>query len=494
MTDTDARHTTPATGVWRRFLLLIPMAVIMFVVCTVHIARVGSTYHTWTPVADRTDYSGLVLDDVMVSNPNVVQATELIHGTTGAACVTLQAVSDGDAVVELRGSRYPARWNVHVSGGTLFVNNVNFNGWRAIHVCVCVGLGVIAILFASVVVRLHRCSWYGYEMVAAGGGLLFSLFQFAIFVVSIVRNSFLNFDDMAAHICDAAGLFVIVSLVPMGILALLVSVSNIWLMRHEGTRPTNMLGIAISVVWLVGIFVWGNWWRLGVELRVSYEVLAAVDTFISVAICLGECLLLSTIACAIAASRHVPAQACDYLIILGCGLRDDGTPSPLLAGRVDRSYDFDRACVADGAAPATFVPSGGQGPDEVISEAQSMADYLADKDIPRSNIVLEDSATTTRENMAYSREVIEEHAGRSTDELRIGFSTTNYHVFRGYVCAHDAGMEVQGLGARTRPYFWPNAFLREFAGLMVAQWRPVLQTYVLIALVYVLARLLLLLN
>ena len=55
-------------------------------------------------------------------------------------------------------------------------------------------------------------------------------------------------------------------------------------------------------------------------------------------------------------------------------------------------------------------------------------------------------------------------------------------------------MEVQGLGARTRPYFWPNAFLREFAGLMVAQWRPVLQTYVLIALVYVLARLLLLLN
>ena len=75
-------------------------------------------------------------------------------------------------------------------------------------------------------------------------------------------------------------------------------------------------------------------------------------------------------------------------------------------------------------------------------------------------------------------------AHRSADELRVGFSTTNYHVFRGYVCAHKAGMEVEGLGSKTKYYFWPNAFLREFAGLIVGQWKPIVQTYCIIGFVH----------
>jgi hypothetical protein len=48
-------------------------------------------------------------------------------------------------------------------------------------------------------------------------------------------------------------------------------------------------------------------------------------------------------------------------------------------------------------------------------------------------------------------------------------------------------MAVEGLGAKTKAYFWPNAFLREFAGLLVAQWRGILQTFVLLAAAYVFA-------
>jgi uncharacterized SAM-binding protein YcdF (DUF218 family) len=86
--------------------------------------------------------------------------------------------------------------------------------------------------------------------------------------------------------------------------------------------------------------------------------------------------------------------------------------------------------------------------------------------------------------MAFSREVIERHAGRSTDGLSVGFSTTNYHVFRGYVAAHQAGMAVEGMGAKTKYYFWPNAFLREFVGLLAARWLPILATYLVIAALY----------
>ena len=116
-----------------------------------------------------------------------------------------------------------------------------------------------------------------------------------------------------------------------------------------------------------------------------------------------------------------------------------------------------------------------------------MRDYLVSQGVRPDRIVLEDRSATTNENMEFSRKVIEEHAGRDAGELLVGFSTTNYHVFRGYVCAHRAGMPVQGMGSRTRAYFWPNAFLREFAGLLASRWKGILVTYVAIGAVYALA-------
>ena len=46
------------------------------------------------------------------------------------------------------------------------------------------------------------------------------------------------------------------------------------------------------------------------------------------------------------------------------------------------------------------------------------------------------------------------------------FSTTNYHVFRSGVWAGLAGFPAEGIGSRTKWWFWPNAFVRECAGLL----------------------------
>jgi hypothetical protein len=48
-------------------------------------------------------------------------------------------------------------------------------------------------------------------------------------------------------------------------------------------------------------------------------------------------------------------------------------------------------------------------------------------------------------------------------------------------------MRVEGMGSKTKAYFWPNAFLREFAGLLVTEWKGILQTYAIIAFIYLLA-------
>ena len=35
----------------------------------------------------------------------------------------------------------------------------------------------------------------------------------------------------------------------------------------------------------------------------------------------------------------------------------------------------------------------------------------------------------------------------------------------------QAGLSAEGLGSRTKWWFWPNAFMRETAGLMQKRWK-----------------------
>ena len=490
--------SNPAKGIWLRFLVLVPIVLAMLLASWAYIQSKCATYDAWTPVNMKGNYSSLSINDIKVETEGIVEPVSVRSGANGAACVTFKALSDGETMVSFgnaqKGANDEVWWHFRVTNGAVIEGEVNFSGWESIHVCVCIFLGICAVLFASVVVRLWRASWYGYEMVAGGGGFVFFAFQSVFFILLYLRGSYLEFADIVYDITNMVSWFAYITVLPMGILALLVSISNIWLIRHEGMRPVNLLGIAVSVLYAAVMFLWFHWWNMGADLPLSLEMLQMVDSVLAVGITFGECLLLSTIVCAWLASRHVPHHGVDYLVVLGCGIRSDGTPSPLLAGRVDRALAFDQGRVEAGDAPAVFVPSGGQGPDEVMSEAQSMRDYLVKKGIHPSRVALEDESSTTRENMVFSRKVIEDHAGASVDELSIAFSTTNYHVFRGYVCAHQAGMVAEGMGSKTKAYFWPNAFLREFVGLLVTQWKGILQTFIIIALVYAFAEYILVLS
>ena len=118
----------------------------------------------------------------------------------------------------------------------------------------------------------------------------------------------------------------------------------------------------------------------------------------------------------------------------------------------------------------------------MCSEAASIAGHLQRQGVAPDHILLEDRSTSTRENFAFSADLIRAAAG--TTDPRVAFATTNYHVFRGYVYAHDAGLAAEGISAPTKLYFWPNAFLREFVGLVVSRRIPIIITYLLTALLY----------
>ena len=191
----------------------------------------------------------------------------------------------------------------------------------------------------------------------------------------------------------------------------------------------------------------------------------------------------------------------DYIIIHGAGL-DGPRPTPLLAGRIDKALELWNKQYQHGK----FVVSGGQGADEIVSEAQAMRDYLLEKGVSADAILMEDKSTTTWENLRYSlaiinadrttgvgatsaatvasRDVTTAASDASTSDVSgtatssSGFTTavvtSDFHVFRCAEYAHNLGIKADGIGSHTKGWYWPTAFIREFIAITKAHLWPYL--------------------
>ena len=177
----------------------------------------------------------------------------------------------------------------------------------------------------------------------------------------------------------------------------------------------------------------------------------------------------------------------DYIIIHGAGL-DGPRPTPLLAGRIDKALELWNKQHQHGK----FVVSGGQGADEIVSEAQAMRDYLLEKGVSADAILMEDKSTTTWENLRYSLAVIRaDRTSAAADDAPAGGSvtsndapadsefttavvTSDFHVFRCAEYAHNLGIKADGIGSHTKGWYWPTAFIREFIAITKAHLWPYL--------------------
>lgn len=192
----------------------------------------------------------------------------------------------------------------------------------------------------------------------------------------------------------------------------------------------------------------------------------------------------------------------DYIIIHGAGL-DGPRPTPLLAGRIDKALELWNKQHQHGK----FVVSGGQGADEVVSEAQAMRDYLLDKGVSAGAILKEDKSTTTWENLRYSLAIINADRATGVDatssaavassgdvtttasdastsdasgtvasngDFTTAVVTSDFHVFRCAEYAHNLGIKADGIGSHTKGWYWPTAFIREFIAITKAHLWPYL--------------------
>ena len=113
-----------------------------------------------------------------------------------------------------------------------------------------------------------------------------------------------------------------------------------------------------------------------------------------------------------------------------------------------------------------------------MAEAEAMRRYLHSQGMPGELIRPEDQSANTYQNMEYSGRIIREIDPGG----KVVFATTNYHVFRSGVWAGLAGLPAEGIGSRTKWWFWPNAFMRETIGLLQNRWKQeILLLIILIA-------------
>jgi uncharacterized SAM-binding protein YcdF (DUF218 family) len=143
------------------------------------------------------------------------------------------------------------------------------------------------------------------------------------------------------------------------------------------------------------------------------------------------------------------------MIVLGCQVKSWG-PSILLQDRLDEALDY----LSD-HPDMTVVVSGGQGPDEHISEAQAMYDYLVEHGVEAGSIVLEDQSHNTSQNLTHSKAILEELGYQVEGNVLV--VSNGFHLTRVRLLAERSGLGAVSTLAAPSSH-WPSRlkmYLRE---------------------------------
>jgi uncharacterized SAM-binding protein YcdF (DUF218 family) len=226
------------------------------------------------------------------------------------------------------------------------------------------------------------------------------------------------------------------------------------LSHNHGYILTFLFGLALLcyVVWQTQIW---RFFSVGWGRHIKWPV------YIAAAVGAGGFVLFVTLTLTVSLNRPDDRQDDrPVMIVLGTGLQGDRVTTTL-AARLEkaREYYLDH--------PQTkIVVSGGQGPNETVSEAAAMAEYLISRGISSKNLILEDQSTSTVENFVFSKKILDEMFGGQT--YKVVFVTNRFHAFRSGHTAKKAGLDATCLAAASKPVFMlPNFYFREYLALIV---------------------------
>ncbi len=155
-------------------------------------------------------------------------------------------------------------------------------------------------------------------------------------------------------------------------------------------------------------------------------------------------------------NKFVPVSS-DYIVILGHSITSDGEPSPWLLKRLEQGLTIYNDGYAD-----KIVVTGGMPKNFETSVASVMGNWLIKQGVPTQNIIFEEKAKNTYENLKFTKELID-----ADPEPKILVVTNDFHIYRSMLIANKFFDNISGVSSDIPMGFKKNfALLKEPLSIM----------------------------
>ena len=129
----------------------------------------------------------------------------------------------------------------------------------------------------------------------------------------------------------------------------------------------------------------------------------------------------------------------DCIVVLGAGVRDDGSPTLMLKDRLEMGIALYKAGASD-----RLLMSGDHGTD-AYDEVNTMKDYAKKAGVPSEHIFMDHAGFSTYESIYRAKEVF--------CAEKIVIVTQKYHMYRALYIADVMGLEAIGVAAEDIRYY-----------------------------------------
>ena len=180
------------------------------------------------------------------------------------------------------------------------------------------------------------------------------------------------------------------------------------------------------------VFAWRKLIPWGALLLGSCLFFCACALTISAAVCHKTAPRITTAEALQAAGEHF-----DLILVLGCAVRPDGTPSHMLEDRIKTGVSLYGAGLADG-----ILMSGDRS--EGYDEVGTMHRVAEELGVPQEVITIDPEGYSTYESMV---NLLKAHKGK-----RVLIVTQKYHLYRALYIAQKLGIDAWGVSADLRTY------------------------------------------
>lgn len=179
---------------------------------------------------------------------------------------------------------------------------------------------------------------------------------------------------------------------------------------------------------MVGRILKGTVWVLVVCLVVGLVSLFAIHARVSA---VGGQRLLT-------AEQAAQLEDVDCILVLGCGVKADGTPSLMLKDRLERGVQLHQ----QGVAPKLLM-SGDHGQED-YDEVGAMKAFATAAGIPSWDVFMDHAGFSTYESMYRAKEVFQAQ--------RVVIVSQEYHLYRAIYIAQALGLDAYGVAAEGENY------------------------------------------